>query len=162
VSTAPHPSHLRVEESLRAAGLDAAIRELSESTRTAPEAAAVLGVDVAQIAKTLIFLADGEPVVVVASGIDRVDTDRLSGELAGASIGRADADTVRAATGYPIGGVSPAGLPDGLVVLVDDGLRNHDVVWAAAGTPRAVFPSSYGDLLKLTSGRPVSVATDRR
>jgi prolyl-tRNA editing enzyme YbaK/EbsC (Cys-tRNA(Pro) deacylase) len=158
MSAAPHPSHLRVEEALRAAGLDAVVRELSESTRTAQEAATALGVDVAQIAKTLVFLAEGEAVVVVASGVDRVDTERLSKELDGATIGRADADAVRAATGYPIGGVSPAGLPDGLVVLVDDGLRDQNVVWAAAGTPRAVYRTTYGDLLKLTGGRPVAVA----
>jgi prolyl-tRNA editing enzyme YbaK/EbsC (Cys-tRNA(Pro) deacylase) len=158
VSAGPHPSHLRVAEALRATGLDADVRELSESTRTAQEAASALGVDVAQIAKTLVFLADGVAVVVVASGVDRVDTGRLSAELDGAAIGRADADAVRAATGYPIGGVSPAGLPDGLVVLVDDGLRDQEPVWAAAGTPRAVYRTTYGDLLKVTGGRPVAVA----
>jgi len=160
VSAAPHRSHLRVEEALRAAGLDSVVRELSESTRTAQEAATALGVDVAQIAKTLVFLADGTAVVVVASGVDRVDTGRLAAELDGATIGRADADAVRAATGYPIGGVSPAGLPDRLVVLVDEGLRDQDPVWAAAGTPRAVFRTTYGDLLKLTGGRSVAVAVE--
>ena len=158
MSAAPHPSHQRVAAALRAAGLDAEVRELSESTRTAQEAATALGVDVAQIAKTLVFLADGRAVVVVASGVHRVDTGRLSAALDGATIGRADADAVRAATGYPIGGVSPAALPDGLVVLVDDGLRGQDPVWAAAGTPRAVYRTTYGDLLTLTGGRPVAVA----
>jgi prolyl-tRNA editing enzyme YbaK/EbsC (Cys-tRNA(Pro) deacylase) len=158
VSAGPHPSHQRVGEALRAAGIDAEVRELSESTRTAQEAAAALGVDVAQISKTLVFLADGIAVVVVASGVDRVDTGRLSEALDGAAIGRADADAVRAATGYPIGGVSPAALPEQLIVLVDDGLREQDPVWAAAGTPRAVYRTTYGDLLKLTGGRPVAVA----
>lgn len=155
---AGHPSHRRVEEALRSAGFEAVVLELSASTRTAPEAAEALGVDVAAIAKTLVFLADGAPVVVVASGVDRVDTTRLSAELGGAKISRADADAVRAATGYPIGGVSPVALPEGLTVLLDEGLRDQDEVWAAAGTPRGVFRTTFAALLTLTGGRPVSVA----
>ena len=156
-----HRSHQRVQEALEAVGVEATVRELTESTRTAAEAAAALGVDVAQIAKTLVFLADGNAVVVVASGIDRVDTTRLSAALEGAEIGRADADAVRAATGYPIGGVSPAGLPAGLPVLIDDGLRDRDGIWAAAGTPTAVFRTTFDELLTVTAGRPVSVAVER-
>ncbi|MGH9068271.1 MAG: YbaK/EbsC family protein, partial [Acidimicrobiales bacterium] len=96
-------------------------------------------------------------VVVVASGADRVDTAAVGRELGAEWVGRADAGTVRTATGYPIGGVSPVGLDPALPVLVDQTLAGFDVVWAAAGTPHAVFPTSFSEIVHLTGGRPCSV-----
>lgn len=152
-----HPNVERVQAALRAAGSSAEVRELAGSTRTADEAATALGVEVGQIAKSLVFLADGEPVLVVASGADRVDTAALGRTLGGKRITRADAEVVRAATGYPIGGVSPVGLPAGLPVLVERALDRHETVYAAAGTPYAVFRTTYDELLRLTGGEPSDV-----
>jgi prolyl-tRNA editing enzyme YbaK/EbsC (Cys-tRNA(Pro) deacylase) len=154
----PHPNVERVQAALAATGSTACVRELPDSTRTSAEAAEAIGVEVAQIAKSLVFLADGEAVMVVASGADRVDTAKLSATLGGARITRADADAVRAATGYPIGGVSPAGLGGSLPVMVDRALAGFGEVWAAAGTPHAVFPTTFDELLRMSGGRPVDVA----
>lgn len=148
---------MRVQAALDAAGSPARVHELTESTRTSAEAAAALGVEVAQIAKTLVFLADGRAVIVVASGSDRVGTAALAQALGAGHIERPDADTVRRATGYPIGGVSPLGLPAGLDVVVDRGLEPHDPIWAAAGTPNAVYPTTFPELLRMTGGRVVDV-----
>jgi prolyl-tRNA editing enzyme YbaK/EbsC (Cys-tRNA(Pro) deacylase) len=143
---------------LQAAGCTGPVRMLDGSTRTAAEAAAALEVDVANIAKTLVFVADGAPVVVVAGGASRVDTARLAGELAASTVDKADADTVRTATGYPIGGVSPVGLPDGLTVLVDGALAPLSPIWAAAGHPRAVYRTTFDELVAVSGGRVVDVA----
>jgi prolyl-tRNA editing enzyme YbaK/EbsC (Cys-tRNA(Pro) deacylase) len=154
---AMHANVARVQRALAAAGSAAQVQELSDSARTSAEAANALGVEVGQIAKSLIFLAPDKPVMVVASGADRVDTKRLSAHLGGAKINRADADAVRAATGYPIGGVSPAGLNGDVIVLVDRALSAFDVVWAAGGTPNAVFPTTFAELLRITGGEPADV-----
>jgi prolyl-tRNA editing enzyme YbaK/EbsC (Cys-tRNA(Pro) deacylase) len=151
-----HRNARRVQAALHAAGSTAQVVQLDTSARTSAEAAESLGVDVAQIAKSMVFLADGDPVVVVASGADRIDTKALGAHL-GRRITRADADAVRAATGYPIGGVSPAGLPPTTAVLVEKALAAYDVVWAAAGTPHTVFPTTYDELLRLTGGQPSDV-----
>lgn len=148
----------RVALALDAAGSEAEVRHFDESTRTAADAAAALGVQQAQIAKTLVFLADGNPVVVVMGGDDRVDTAALGEELDGVAIGRADADAVRSGTGFAIGGVSPAGLPDGLTILVDRSLSEVGEIWAAAGTPTSVYRTTYAELLAITGGREVDVA----
>ncbi len=153
-----HPNAQRVQAAAAAAGAEVEIRELPVSTRTAAEAAAALGVAVGQIAKSLIFLAGGRPVMVVASGANRVGEAKVSARFGGAPITRADADAVRAATGYPIGGVSPAGLDRALPVLVDRTLAAYDVVWVAAGTPNAVFPTTFDQLLQISSGEPADVA----
>ena len=134
------------------------MRVLPGSTRTSQEAASALGVAVGQIAKSLVFLADGEPVMVVASGADRVDTGRLAAHVGVTSIRRADAERVRAATGYPIGGVSPVGLDGRLRVLVDRALAPFDVVWAAAGTPNSVFPTTFAELLRVNGGEEADVS----
>lgn len=152
-----HPSVERVQRTLEAAGSVARVRQLTASTRTSADAAAALGVEVGQIAKSLVFLADGAAVLVVASGADRVDTAALGHALGDRRITRADADSVRSATGYPIGGVSPVGLPAELPVLVERALAHYDTVYAAAGTPHALFPTSYDELLRLTGGRPSDV-----
>ena len=153
-----HSDAARVQRLLREAGSAADVVELPSSTHTSAEAAAVLGVDVAQIAKSLVFRAGDGAVLVVASGADRVDQQRL-GEHLGTAIARADATAVREATGYDVGGVSPVGLPPALPVVVDTALAAYPVVWAAAGTGNAVFPTTYDELLRLTGGEPADVRT---
>jgi prolyl-tRNA editing enzyme YbaK/EbsC (Cys-tRNA(Pro) deacylase) len=150
-----HKNAERVQDALRAAGSGAAVVELPTSARTSAEAAAAIGVEVGQIAKSLVFTVDGEAVVAVLSGTDRLDPDKLRRVLGGATVERADADTVRAATGFPIGGVSP--LAHTARVVVDRGLAAYDVVWAAAGTPHAVFPTTFAELLSVSEGVMVDV-----
>lgn len=142
----------RVEKALADLGAEGHITELSDSARTAKEAAAALGVEVGQIASSLVFLADGAPVMVVASGGHRVDKKRL-GALLGATIGKANANDVRAATGFAIGGVSPVALATAVPIVIDEALAAYDVVWAAAGHTHWVFPTSFDELLKITGGR---------
>ncbi|MDQ1695085.1 MAG: hypothetical protein QOJ03_438 [Frankiaceae bacterium] len=153
-----HPSVERVATALRAGGAPGEVRELEESTRTAAEAAAALGVPVGAIVKSLVFAADGEPVLVLASGDHQVDTNAVARLLAVSHVGRADADLVRDATGFAIGGVAPVGHPRPLRTVVDRHLATFDVVWAAAGTPRAVFPTTYDELVRLTGGSPADIA----
>jgi len=150
------PGAERVQRLLRDAGSAAEVVELPTSTHTSAQAADALGVDIAQIAKSLVFATDDGGVLVVASGADRVNTLRLAEHL-GARVRRATPEQVSAATGYQVGGVSPVGLPVGLPVVVDDALAAYDVVWAAAGTPESVFPTSYAELLRLTGGSPADV-----
>ena len=147
-----HPNALRVQEALVEAGSTAAVRELPESTHTSNEAAAALGVEVDQIAKTLVFLADGKPVLAVLRGSDRLDPRRLARHVGAARAEQADAETVQSATGFPVGGVSPLGLPPGLRVVIDRALEGYPVIWAAAGAPRAVFPTTFAELMRATSG----------
>jgi prolyl-tRNA editing enzyme YbaK/EbsC (Cys-tRNA(Pro) deacylase) len=152
-----HPSAERVATVLRERGAGGEVRELDSSARTAAEAAASLGVPVGAIANSLIFAtAFGEPLLVLTSGAHRVDTSWL-GQRLGVSLRRADADLVRAATGQPIGGVSPVGHPAPVRTLVDTALREFPVVWAAAGTPHAVFPTTFDELVALTNGEPTEV-----
>jgi prolyl-tRNA editing enzyme YbaK/EbsC (Cys-tRNA(Pro) deacylase) len=146
-----------VQAALAAAGSGALVRELPESAHTAADAAAALGVEEAQIAKSLVFLADDEPVLVVLRGVDRVDPARVGAVLGAAKVRRGDADTVRAATGFAIGGVSPVGYREGLRVLIDPALARHPVVWASGGTPNAVFPTSFAELVAISGGEPADV-----
>jgi prolyl-tRNA editing enzyme YbaK/EbsC (Cys-tRNA(Pro) deacylase) len=125
-----------------AAGLDVTIQRFPEGTRTAEDAARAVGCAVGQIVKSLVFLADGRPVVALVSGANRLDTARLATALQATTVERADGDAVRDATGYAIGGVPPFGHARPLPVLMDRGLLAHDVVWAAAGRPDAVFAVS--------------------
>jgi prolyl-tRNA editing enzyme YbaK/EbsC (Cys-tRNA(Pro) deacylase) len=148
----------RFAEELRQRGVSSQVVEMPESTRSAAEAAAAIGCDVAQIVKSLVFRAveRDEPVLVLASGADRVDEARLS-ELVG-PIERAPASFVRARTGFAIGGVPPVGHIDALETYLDEHLLGHDVVWAAAGTPRAVFAIGPRQLVQIASAKVVSVA----
>ena len=155
-----HPSTERVAAALRQGGATGEVRALTDSTRTAQEAAGALGVPVGAIVKSLVFAADGEPVLVLASGDHQVDTTRVADALGARKVKRADADTVRAATGYPIGGVAPIAHPQPLRTVVDRHLATFDVVWAAAGTPHSVFSTTYDELLRLTGGAPADVAID--
>ncbi len=148
----------RVRAALAARGFDFAVREFPESTRTAAEAAAAIGCEVAQIAKSLVFRArDSErPVLVIASGANRVD-ERAVAALIGEKIGRADADFVRTATGFAIGGVPPFGHDTPPVTLIDRDLLALDEIWTAAGTPHAVFRLTPRDLVALTGGRVAEI-----
>ncbi|HEX8727533.1 MAG TPA: YbaK/EbsC family protein [Ktedonobacterales bacterium] len=147
-----HPNIERVRERLREQGIEAQPVEFAESTRTSADAAAAIGTTVAQIAKSLVFLADGQPLLVIASGANRVDTKKL-GALLNARITRADADAVRQATGFPIGGVPPLGHATPLRTLIDEDLLTFNSIWAAAGTPNAVFETTPADLVKMTNGQ---------
>ncbi|HEY8525056.1 MAG TPA: YbaK/EbsC family protein [Acidimicrobiales bacterium] len=134
-------SEERVAAAAAARDLDIEVRAFPEGTRTAADAAAAIGCKVAQIVKSLVFVVDGEPVVALVGGDDRLDEQRLAAAAGGREVRRANADEVRAATGYAVGGVPPFGHARELRCFVDDALFDHDVVWAAAGTPSHVFAS---------------------
>jgi prolyl-tRNA editing enzyme YbaK/EbsC (Cys-tRNA(Pro) deacylase) len=152
-----HPNAVRVQQALRAGGAQFDVVELTDAATTAALAADALGVTVGQIANSLVFVADGEPVLVLTSGANRVDTAKLAELLGATKVQSADADTVRAATGYPIGGVSPVALATALRVLIDQDLEQYDEIWAAAGTPHTVFPTTYAELTRLSGARPADV-----
>ena len=153
---ATSPSALKVQAVL---GEDFEVLEFETSTRTAAEAAAAIGCTVGQIAKSLIFRAvdSGRPVLAIASGSVRVDEVRLS-EILGENIGRADAAFVREQTGYAIGGVPPVGHRSQSVILIDETLLTFDTIWAAGGTPNAVFRLKPDDLVRLTGGTVAAIA----
>jgi prolyl-tRNA editing enzyme YbaK/EbsC (Cys-tRNA(Pro) deacylase) len=148
----------RFAEELRRRGVASRVIEMPDSTRSAAEAAAAIGCDISQIVKSLVFrsVARDQPLLVLASGADRVDEDRLT-ELVG-PVERARADFVRARTGFAIGGVPPVGHSEPIETLLDEHLLDCDVVWAAAGTPRAVFSIGPRELVELTSAEVVAVA----
>jgi len=150
----------RVQAALSAAGVVARIQEFPSSTRTAQDAAVAVGTSVGQIVKSLVFLDGGVPVLALMSGANRLDPTRL-GALTGAAIGKADADAVRQATGYAIGGVPPIGFPGPITTFIDRDLLQYDVVWAAAGTPRHVFPVAPQELVRITGGRVAELASDQ-
>ena len=150
------PATLRVQTALSALGLGGAVVELAAEARTSQQAADALGVGVAQIAKSLVFTVDGAPVMVVASGVNRVDERKL-GKLAGGAVRRADAETVKLATGYTIGGVPPLAHDTPLPIWVDEDLLRHDLIYAAAGVPECVFPLTPDELLRATGGTVADV-----
>jgi prolyl-tRNA editing enzyme YbaK/EbsC (Cys-tRNA(Pro) deacylase) len=151
------PSAQRVQAALAAHGLGLTVVELPQSTRTAAEAAAAVGCTVGQIAKSLIFRGkeSNQPVLVIASGSNRVDEKSVAEHL-GQALGKADADFVRARTGFVIGGVPPVGHSERLVTFIDKDLLGYDVIWAAAGTPNAVFQLTPADLVALTGGMVIA------
>ena len=146
----------RVFDALRDQGVEPQIVEFAESTRTAEEAARAVGTSVERIVKSLVFAAGDQPILALVSGSNRVAPARLAAAL-GAPIRRADADLVRAATGFAIGGVPPIGHATPLPVVLDEDLLQYDTVYAAAGTPNAVFPIAPGDLLRVTGARVVAL-----
>lgn len=150
-------SVIRVRKALALLGAQGEVRALDDSARTAKEAAAALGIEVGQIANSLVFMADGEPVLVMASGGHRVDTLAVAAVLDVGHVEKATADQVRAATGFAIGGVAPVGHPEPLRTIVDIALSRYDVVWAAGGHPHYVFPTSYDELLRITAGEAAEV-----
>ena len=153
---AESPSALKVQAAL---GERFEVLEFDASTRTAADAAAAIGCEVAQIAKSLIFrgATSGRAVLIIASGVDRVDEKKAAAAV-GEPIARADADFVREATGFAIGGVPPVGHKTRSIVLIEEQLMQLTEIWAAAGTPNAVFRLRPADLLELTGGRTAAVA----
>ena len=164
----------RVVEALARAGVTTSVRVLDASARTAADAATALGVEVGQIASSIVFrLPDGHPLLVITSGRHRVDTAKVAAALGHVELHRADADYIRTWTGFAIGGVSPVGWspatsagasatghPREATVVIDEALGDYDVVWAAAGHPHAVFPTTYEDLVRMTGATPLEVADD--
>jgi prolyl-tRNA editing enzyme YbaK/EbsC (Cys-tRNA(Pro) deacylase) len=142
---------------LRDLGVPGPVRELPEAAPTAAAAAAQLGCEVGAIANSLVFSADGAPLLVMTSGAHRVDTGRVAALIGAATVQRADARSVRTWTGQAIGGVGPVGHPVPIRTLVDTWLDKYDVIWAAAGHPHTVFPISAAELLRITNGTPADV-----
>ena len=149
---------MRVIAALAEHGCAGQIKVLSDSARTAAEAAAALGIEVGQIASSLIFkLPDGSPLLVITSGRHRVDTDLVAQNLGIEKLGRVDADYVKEQSGFSIGGVAPIGWVSTATILIDQALNDYEVVWAAAGHPHAVYPTSFTELLAITSAKPMVV-----
>jgi prolyl-tRNA editing enzyme YbaK/EbsC (Cys-tRNA(Pro) deacylase) len=155
-----NPSVQKVQDALRTLGFDCKVTEFQDSTRTSADAAARIGCQIGQIVKSLIFRgqASGKPVLILASGANRVDESRIS-QYAGESIGRADAEFVRVTTGFAIGGVAPVGYIQPLETYIDMDLLQYGKIWAAAGTPNAVFEMTPAALEKMTGGKVVRVKT---
>ncbi|MGW6055274.1 YbaK/EbsC family protein [Streptomyces sp. NPDC055189] len=156
-ASSAHPRFAAALGDLGLAELVGEVRRFPEATRTAQEAAAAIGCELSQICKSLIFAADGVPVLVLMDGASRVDLELVRRELGAEKVTRAKADIVRETTGYAIGGVPPFGHVTKTRVLADRSLLAHEVVWAAAGTPYAVFPMAPGDLIDHANGTLVDV-----
>ena len=160
--TSAHPNAQLVAAQLQEAGAKGAVRELAQSTRTAAEAAAALGCEIGAIVKSLVFVARrGEvstPVLVLASGAHQVDLGLVARHLGSDGVRRATVDEVREATGQPIGGVAPVGHPRQLAALIDSHLRRYQQIWAAAGTPHAVFPTTFEELMRLARAEEAVVS----
>ncbi|MDX1576264.1 MAG: YbaK/EbsC family protein [Kiloniellales bacterium] len=154
MSSGRKASAQRVQEALAARGFEFDVKAFPESTRTSAEAAAAIGCAVGEIAKSLVFRGaeSGEPVLIIASGANRVDPAKAAA-LLGEAIKRADADFVRQTTGFAIGGVPPVGHDRPLATLIDEDLMAFEVIWAAAGTPNAVFRLTPRDLRAMTGGK---------
>ena len=153
-----HPNVDRVSAAARAAGLDISVTRFPEGTRTAEDAARAIGCSVAQIVKSLVFMADGRPLLALVSGANRVDMERLATAVGASEARRATGDEARAAGGYAIGGVPPFGHAQPLTVLIDRDLLDHAVLWAAAGLPDAVFAIAPDDLVRASGGRVLELA----
>jgi prolyl-tRNA editing enzyme YbaK/EbsC (Cys-tRNA(Pro) deacylase) len=149
----------RFRERARALGVDVEVAEFPDGTRTAADAAAAIGCEVAQIVKSLVFLADGRPVLALTSGANRVDERKLAAVLGADGVRKADAGEVRAATGFAIGGTPPFGHETPVTVVCDAALVDLDVLWAAAGSPTAVFPIAPVTLLEVTGAPTVDLAS---
>ena len=158
VDNALSASAQKVQQTLQKMGFDCKVHELPASTRTAGEAAVAVGCQVGQIVKSLVFKGcrSGDPVLVIASGANRVDESRLAAQF-GEPIAKADPDFVRQNTGFAIGGVPPVGHTRALATFIDQDLLQYDQVWAAAGTPHAVFPLDPADLQKMTGGELTAI-----
>jgi prolyl-tRNA editing enzyme YbaK/EbsC (Cys-tRNA(Pro) deacylase) len=148
----------RVLAALHEYGLEGEVHVLSDSARTAQEAATGLGIEVGQIASSLIFkLPDDSPLLIITSGRHRVDTDLVAKNLGVEKLGRVDADYVKEKSGFSIGGVAPIGWVSPATILIDQALNDYEVVWAAAGHPHAVYPTTYDELIQCTGAQPMIV-----
>jgi prolyl-tRNA editing enzyme YbaK/EbsC (Cys-tRNA(Pro) deacylase) len=156
-----HPNVQRVVQAAAGAGLVIEVVRFPASTRTAEDAARAVGCSVAQIVKSLVFMVEGEAVMALLSGADRLDPVRLAAAMHGSDVRRADGDEVRAATGYAIGGVSPLGHARPLPILIDEHLFEHAEVWAAAGLPDAVFRVAPEALERAAGARRAAIAVER-
>jgi prolyl-tRNA editing enzyme YbaK/EbsC (Cys-tRNA(Pro) deacylase) len=152
-----HRRVAQIAAELEGAGLATEVRELEASTRTARDAALALGCESGAIANSLVFVSDGEAILVLSSGSHRVDTDFVARRLGVAELRPATPDEVRAATGQPIGGVAPVGHPRPLPTYIDAALRRFEVIWASAGTPHAVFSSTFAELQRATGATEIVV-----
>jgi prolyl-tRNA editing enzyme YbaK/EbsC (Cys-tRNA(Pro) deacylase) len=157
------PAVRRVRAAIEANALPGEIKVLSESAKTAVDAAKGLGIEVGQIASSLVFkLPDGSPLLVITSGRHRVDTDLVARHLGVSALARADADWVKSVSGFSVGGVAPIGwesedLSVRTKVVIDQALAEYEVIWAAAGHPHAVFPTSFDELQLITGATPLIV-----
>jgi prolyl-tRNA editing enzyme YbaK/EbsC (Cys-tRNA(Pro) deacylase) len=154
-----NPSVIRVTALLKALGCSGEVTILSDSARTALDAANALGIEVGQVASSIVFkLPSGNPLLVITSGRHRVDTERVAKNLGVEKLHRADADFVKNASGFSIGGVSPVGWvnkPE--IILIDQALNDYSVAWAAAGHPHSVYPTSFEELARVTGAMPMVV-----
>lgn len=155
-----HPSISRVVQQMTEFGLTGEIKFLSETARTAKEAADGLGIEVGQVASSIIFgLPNGDPILIITSGAHRVDTNLVCEKLEIASLSRVDANYVRAKSGFAIGGVSPIGWIGGRPkTIIDEALAQYETIWAAAGHPHAVFATTFQELKEATGATPMVVA----
>jgi prolyl-tRNA editing enzyme YbaK/EbsC (Cys-tRNA(Pro) deacylase) len=153
-----HRNAEHVAHALQALAVSGQVRELPEPAPTAATAAEQLGCPVGAIANSLIFIADGEPLLILTSGAHRVDTGKVAAEVGVGKLGRADPEFVYASTGQRIGGVAPVGHPKPIRTLVDTALEPYEVVWAAAGHAHTVFPTSFAELVRITGGAPLDVS----
>ena len=144
---------------LRDLGVAGEVTELPESAPTAAAAAAQLGCELGAIANSLVFSADGAPLLVMTSGAHRVDTAKVASLVGASEVARANARSVREWTGQAIGGVAPVGHPSPIRTLVDTWLDKYDEVWAAAGHAHTVFPTSFAELVRITAGTPADIGT---
>ena len=153
-----NPSVIRVIAVLTELGIGGGVTHLSDSARSAQEAADALGILVGQVASSIVFkLPDASPLLVITSGRHRVDTELVARELGVEKLHRADADYVKESSGFSIGGVSPVGWVNEATIIIDLALNDYDVIWAAAGHPHTVFPTTYAELLSATRARPMIV-----
>jgi prolyl-tRNA editing enzyme YbaK/EbsC (Cys-tRNA(Pro) deacylase) len=147
----------RFADVLKSLGVTGEVRELPEPAPTAAAAAKQLGCEAGAIANSLVFAADGAPLLVMTSGAHRVDTGLVASLVGASEVARADARSVREWTGQAIGGVAPVAHPAPIRTLVDNWLSKYDVVWAAAGHPHTVFPTSFEELIRITAGTAADV-----
>ena len=148
----------RVAQALIDHKMKGQIKVLSDSARSAAEAAAALGIEVGQIASSILFkLPDDSPLLVITSGRHRVDTALVATHLGVAELGRVDADYVKEKSGFSIGGVSPVGWINPAKIIIDEALNDYQVIWAAAGHPHAVFPTTFAELIQSTGAQPLIV-----
>jgi prolyl-tRNA editing enzyme YbaK/EbsC (Cys-tRNA(Pro) deacylase) len=154
---ARHPNVLAVEAALRAAGIAPRVRVLPQTAPTAAAAAEQIGCSVAAIANSLVFDAEGDPLLVLTSGAHRVDTGKVAAHLGIGKLSRASAEFVREHTGQVIGGVAPIGHPAPIRTLIDETLAGHPEIWAAAGHPHTVFPTTFGQLVEITGAESIAV-----
>ena len=153
-----NPSVQRVSAKLKELGVGGEVHVLSDSARTAQEAADALGILVGQVASSIVFKLDDEtPLLVITSGRHRVDTKLVAEKLGIAKLHRVDADYVKEKSGFSIGGVSPVGWINPATILIDEALNDYEVVWAAAGHPHSVYPTTFAELIQATGAKPMVV-----